>query len=61
MPLSNEEQKANGEGYDACQAGKSESDNPYDLQTQPKLHTSWNDGYLEAEEDADDEADDSED
>jgi hypothetical protein len=33
------------EGADAAIAGKPESANPYDLQTEEADHFSWNDGF----------------
>ena len=44
---------AYAEGVDAFLSGASESENPYDLDTQEDDHMSWNDGYNSAaEEDA---------
>jgi ribosome modulation factor len=39
-----EYQKAFGEGYAACRAGKSNIDNPY---TDDGLCEAWNDGWME--------------
>lgn len=33
------------EGADARLSGQSETDNPYDLDTDPDDHMSWNDGF----------------
>lgn len=40
------------EGYDAYLAGTDESRNPYDPETDE--HLSWNDGWITAQDDADD-------
>ena len=41
--------KEKEEGYDAFLEGKSDTDNPYDESSNEYL--SWNDGYMEAEDD----------
>jgi ribosome modulation factor len=38
------------EGYEARMAGRSDTDNPYDLTDQEDAHLSWNDGWNEADE-----------
>lgn len=39
------------EGYDARIAGRSDSENPYDLQSDEIAHLEWNDGWAAADAD----------
>ena len=43
------------EGADAGLAGKPDSDNPYDPETQEDAHLSWNDGWASIHYHEDDE------
>lgn len=43
------------EGYDAYLAGKGIDTNPYDPEDAPDMNAAWNDGWLEAELDAEEE------
>lgn len=38
------------EGYDACDEGLSETDNPYDIEKEFDKYCAWNDGFDRYEE-----------